>query len=268
LSDQQCILVTGMGHSATRLLVQLLCRHPDVSVPLAQLDPVQEFRPLHMWFVRAMDQTPLHSSEYWIDEDELRLVLRAYEANVDPDRAAFVIKQPYYPLYYLDFFAREYAGRLHLVYTERPIEKVIRSWQRASGDWFFFEGPELLRQAKKLHPDDRARYLTDLATKNSTGYLRAVERHSVALRDAWSAAHPELPFTTVDMERLSHDDGHLREILNVLGLSAEPAAQMLEILDRDRLVKGKQRRGKSVLRSVTPPVLWQLGRRLLGRGSS
>lgn len=266
--EQQCVLVTGLGHSATRLLVQLLSRHPDVSVPLGQLDPVQEFRPLHMWFVQAMDRTPLYSPDYWIDEDELRVVLRAYELNVDPAKPYFVIKQPYYPLYYLEFFAREYPGRLHLIYTERPIEKVIRSWQRDQGDYFFFEGPELLRQAKKLHPDDRARFLTDLATHDSTEYLKAVERHSLALRDDWNVRHPDRPFTTVDMERLSREPDYLREILDGIALSTDPVEQMLEIVDRDRLIKGKQRRGKSVLREITPPALWQLGRRLLGRDST
>jgi hypothetical protein len=268
MSAQQCILVTGLGHSATRLLVQLLSRHPDVSVPLEQLDPVQEFRPLHMWFVQAMDRTPLYAPDYWIDEDELGVILDAYELNVDPAKPYFVIKQPYYPLYYLESFARRYPERLHLVYTERPIEKVIRSWQRDQGDYFFFEGPELLRQAKKLHPDDRARYLTDLATYDSTEYLKAVERHSVALRDAWNERHPDQPFTTIDMERLSREPAYLREVLESMGLSTDPVEQMLEIVDHERLIRGKQRRGKSVLRAITPPALWQLGRRLLGRSST
>ena len=58
------------------------------------------------------------------------------------------------------------------------------------------------------------------------------------------------------------------DLLERMGLSTEPIEQMLEIVDRERLIKGRQRRGKSTLRAITPPALWQLGRRLLGRGST
>jgi hypothetical protein len=271
MTDQHCILITGMGHSATRLLVRLLYRHPDVAVPMSQFTKVQEYKPVHMWFVQAMQRTPLQSPTYWTDEDELQVVLDAYEYDVDPEKPYFVIKQPIYPLFYLDAFAKRYSGRLTIIYTERPIEKVINSWQRDNGDYFFFEPHELLQQVKKLHVDDRAKYLTDLTTKQSGEYLKALERHLLQCRDDWNAAHPDQTIITVDMEKLAQDKQYFSTIWEQLDLSTDPAIldDVYSIINVDRIVHGRKYAQsspvKQILRSITPPVIWNALRNLRDR---
>lgn len=57
--DAESILITGVGHSGTRLVVQMFGKHPDVSVPSSILNAVREYEPLHQFFIKSMDLTPL-----------------------------------------------------------------------------------------------------------------------------------------------------------------------------------------------------------------
>jgi len=117
MNKKTCILTSGSGHSATRLLVRMLSQHPDVYVPLSCLNQVCEFIPLHRFFIESMDQTPLSSEEYIINEKELKFILDSYMYNIDSSKPLFVLKQPYYPLNCLSFFVNYFEKNSFLIYS-------------------------------------------------------------------------------------------------------------------------------------------------------
>ncbi len=261
----QCILITGPGHTGTRLLVEMLNRHPDVSVPMYALNRVQEYEPLHRFFVQLMDNTTLYQEDYWMDERELDFVLGAYERICDMSKPYFVLKVPVYPLYFLETFIRRYQGRIHLIYTRRPIEKVIRSWQKDGS--FHFEFDELLRQAKKLAVSERQQALTQLATRQLDAFVRAVDNRCEALLADWHQNPAHQRFIEIDTEELARSQDYLISILEKLGLDTQPINDMVSVIDYNRLLGHPQNttsppeyrlKLKRALRALTPPILWSI----------
>lgn len=269
LQNRTCILITGMGHSGTRLLVQMLAKHPDVAVPLDVLNDVQEYIPLHWFFVQAMDRTPLYSDEYWLDPDELAYILEAYIQTTEADKPYFVLKMPYYPLYYLDFFSDYFGDRLKLLFTRRPIEKVVHSWLKPGSNLFFYQFEEIARQAKKLAVAERQQILSELSQQKGEGFFHALETRCDSLRDGWNIYHPDNPFLTLDMEQLAKSRDYQLELINFLGLSTTHLDAMTSVIDYDRLLHNRSpasrsigEQVKAVLRGLTPPVVWSYGSKL------
>jgi hypothetical protein len=265
-----CILVSGPGHSATRLVVRLLERHPDVCVPRRALNGVAEYAPLHRFFIRAMDRTSLDSADYQIDRDQLGAVLDAYMEHVDESRPFFVLKMPYYPLNCLELFFRYYGGRVVPVYCRRPPDKIVRSFLARGEDALYFAGDpaELLRQVKKLGPERRKEHLEQPAPQRFFQELVAWCEH---LREAWDRDHPASPFVVLDVEELGRSEEYLLEALRRIGLRPVPARQMLRLVDRDRLMQATWLRHRlltgrlaAAIRPLVPAGLRSLSRRLLG----
>lgn len=262
-NTSQCILITGPGHTGTRLLVEMLSRHPDVSVPTHVLNQVQEYEPLHRFFVQVMDNTPLYSDLYWIDERELSFVLGAYEQVCDMSKPYFVLKVPVYPLYFLETFIKHYKGQIHLLYTRRPIEKVIRSWQKDGS--FHFEFDELLRQVKKLRVDKRQEALNYLATRQLDAFIRAVDERCESLLASWQENSANPRFIEIDMEAVGRSQEYLASTLAQINLDTQYISDMVNVIDYERLLKGfkqappqRQSGIKRALRALTPPILWSI----------
>ncbi|MBN2305158.1 MAG: hypothetical protein JXQ72_11805 [Anaerolineae bacterium] len=260
-----CILITGMGHSGTRLLVHMLAEHPDVSVPVLSLNPVAEFRPLHRFFIRSMDLTPLYAADYTIDREELRFILDAYLHNVDSGKAHCVLKLPYYPLNCLDFFVDYFGGEIVLMFSQRPVEKVVKSFLNRGEDRLFFEDSpdEIMRQVKKLDLAQRKRFL---AEPDPSEFFRALADRCDDLRTRWDTAHPDHRFIDVDIEQIATSRPYLTGLLEQLGLSTAPIDALLSVVDADRLLHHQQKQGQrdpgNMLRSLTPPVVWTAAARL------
>lgn len=237
----KCILITGIGHSGTRLLVQMLARHHEVSVPSEALNAVQEFYPLHRLFIQFLDATSLHSPNYAINFDELRFTLDAYMLNIDKSKKTFVLKLPFYPLLCLDKFVEYYQGNIVLANVRRPIEKVVQSYIRRGEDKRFFDDPlELMRQVKKLDPSLRGKYL---ARKDPPAFFREIERVIEEKVLTWERQQPQYPFVDIDIEQLANSKPYIGSVLTRLQLSTQHIDELAKEVDQQRLLEGTQKHG-------------------------
>lgn len=233
-----CILVTGVGHSGTRLVMNMLRKHPDVSVPdAAVLTPNQEYPALLDFFRRVIDKTPLHATDYVIDWKELAFILEAYEAVVNKHKPFFALKMPYYPLNCPEFFLQRYGPCLNLVYTMRSTEKVLASYIRRREDQLFFtKVRELTRQIKKLGVDDRLRYLSEGKQDPCRYFVKLIE-HCHELRNCWNENHPEVAFIDLDVEKFATSDEYLISWLQEIGLRQGFVREMQDCVDEGRLLQ-------------------------------
>ena len=238
--QQKCIFVTGPGHSATRLLVQLFHRHPDVSVPMNSLNTAAEFLPIHRFFISAMDHTRLHSKDYAIDRGELKVIMDAYRLNIDPSKKFMLFKLPYYPLLCLDFFTDYFGGEVAFLYCKRPTQKIVKSFlDRGEDQLFFHQGDdEILRQVKKLPTDRRAYYL---ASADAPAFFAELVQECDRLRRKWDDQNPNDCFIEVDVEELTKSVDYLDELLVKLGLDTQYSRGMLDIVDSERLLRHRHK---------------------------
>jgi hypothetical protein len=285
-SRPKCILITGPAHSGTRLLVQMLDKHPDVSAPMRYLTHVGEFRQLYFFFVRVMDATPLYSEEYVIDYDELRFIMDAYMQNIDHSKPFCVLKMPFYPLICLDWFINYFDGNLSLVYNSRPAEKIVRSFINKKQDQFYFHehNDEILRHIKKLPVERRKHYL---ATSDAPAFFHEYVLYGDQLRQQWNKEHPERQFIDVPIENVATSRDNIESFLQKLSLPISRVDDMLSLVDPARLLRSaptqtkrshivprsqprtqaisNARRLKRFVHMLTPPILWQAGKKLIKR---
>lgn len=230
------LLITGVGHSGTRLATRMFGRHPSVEIPEDRLNKVAEFPALHRYFIEAIDRTPIASDDYAVEASDVRLLMDAYADGLDPS-GRVVVKMPFYPLTCLDAFASCFDP-FGVLYVTRPVEKVHASYARREEDARYFEDPkELLRQVKKLPADQRARHLAD---RDPAAWVQALIETSASRMAAWRDDRPDVPVRRVGIETLATDRGTLGEVLTAFDLDAEPADAMLEVVDPERLLEGRQ----------------------------
>jgi hypothetical protein len=267
----KCILITGPGHSGTRLLVQLLAKHPQVSVPVNVLDGVLEYAPLGVFFTGVMDKTPLYSEHYCIDYEELRFILDAYLRTVDPTKPYFVLKIPFKALICLPFFIEYFGQDIVLIFTRRPTEKILNSFKNRNEDKLFFvdRSENMFRWLKRLSVKDREEWLVSLEPDN---YFRRYVARCEALRHAWDAEHPEKQFIVVEVEQLARYRQYCAELLESIGLSSQEMKEISSVIDKNRLLYHAGFRFtllRTILRrfalAIVPPVLVALARRLKRR---
>lgn len=269
-AHQKALLVTGPGHSATRLLVSMFDKHPDVSVPMGVLNHVLEYKPLHEFFIQAMDNTAISSPEYAIDRDDLFFLLDAYMQTTDSSKPFILLKMPFYPLVCMDMFYEYFDGRVQLLYTHRPVDKVVRSYLRRGSDVFYFQQKHsyILQQIKKLDISQRTAMLADL---DPEAFFRAVVHRCDQLRDQWNAAHPDQPFMTVNVEQLTTGRDHLTDLLHCIQISDHAIDDMLAAVDAERLVAERHQPadapswGKAVVRECMPPVITGVLKKIIRR---
>jgi len=252
-TDAQCILVTGVGHSGTRLVVQMFTKHTDVSVPVSMLNAVQEYEPLHRFFIEAMDVTPISADKYVIDRNDLTFILDSYVSGIDISKKYFVIKMPYYPLNCLEMFVDYFNGNVSLVYVDRPKEKIVKSYLRRGEDRYFSSPVERIRQVKKLGLEGRKRYL---ASGDVVSFFDELVVHSATKRRRWDQDNPDHTFIQVDIEQFSTSREYLGGVLQELGLSRDPIDEMLSVVNASRLLRGKKNnRLDGILRQILPPFV-------------
>jgi len=236
-----CLLITGVGHSGTRLLVNMLSHHPNIDVPFGILNNVKEFYPLHQFFVNSMDNTSLHSEKYEIDNNELKFIIESYISEVDCTKNYFVIKLPYYPLNCLNFFYKFFEGNIKFLYTKRPKEKIVKSFLRRNEDRLYFSDPqELNRQVKKLNADRRRRFLTQLnnSNKNNRDYFYELVNHSNEMKKRWNGQNPEDEFLDIKIEKFATNSSYISNILQELDLPQKYIDEMKGEVNESRLIGG------------------------------
>ena len=269
--EPTCILITGIPHAGTRLLVQILNEHPDVSVPLDILDYVMEHSQIIYYYTRIMDATPIYSSEYVFDEDEMRFFMDMYKQSVDLSKPYYVFKAPIYPMMWLDWLVDYFEGKVKLVYTTRSPERIFQSFVNKGQDELIFwrknDNAMMSRFIKYLPPDRRMYYL---ATYDKRAYFYEMIEYYDSACANWNSKHPELPFTVFDIEKVTASRDSLSQFVQDLGLDEARLDTMFELVDHERLyhrTKAKQSKitFKNVMRLITPPALWSLGRNLVKR---
>jgi hypothetical protein len=246
----KCFLITGMGHSGTRLMTKMLARHPEVSVPVSILNRVWEYTPLHDFFIRSMDLTSLETEQYVICFEELKLILNDYVKHVDPNKKFFVLKLPYYPLNCLQFFIDFFEKRIMLIYLNRPKAKIINSFIHKGETRMLFSAgsDEFIRQLKKLNVGYRQK---NLNTRDVRRLLSDLVDHVESKVDAWDVLHPDSKFLRINIEPFATDRAYLSDVLMQMGLSGENISSMLSVVQSDRLlVKFTSKLRENVLSSI------------------
>lgn len=231
------LLITGAPHSGTRLLLRMLARHPEISVPEHILNSVGEFYPLHKYFVRMIDRTPLQDAHYFFDYEELAFLLDSYMQATDSAKPMAVVKMPFYPLNCLEFLHNHFRNKLHVVFTSRDPEKIYSSYSRRGADVIFNRHPdEHVRQVKKLPVSQRRQFLTE---PDKGKLIREIVRSTEAKKDAWNASHPESFITSIKVSDLAKSEDLLKQLLQNLNLPQEHVHEMHRVLDQNRLMVGK-----------------------------
>ena len=153
------ILITGMGHSGTRLLVQLFQKIDKVYVPQELLNQVGEYQKLHKFFTECADKTSLEDNDWNIDKEKLFFILDGYY-SLNKDKKITVIKLPYYPLRCINFFKEYFNNKLVILYCDKNFETIFNSFIKRNEVNKFMDDPiEMIRQTKKIDTKFRFEYL-------------------------------------------------------------------------------------------------------------
>lgn len=253
MSDEW-ILVTGPAHSGTRLLVDVLGRHPEITLPDDEvLTVAQEYPWLHNIFLTAMREMRLYEEEIPVDPEELAFVLDAY-AQAGGEGRYTLVKLPHSPLLARSAF-EEAVDLQAVVYTTRDSDKIRRSKEKRGKDIRLIENRErFLDQVKRCRLEERPHLLNAWDFEETHA---AKMRTFDTLIDEW-AEEPGPPTTTeLTAEAFVGEKDRLRSFLDSLDLSTDEVEEMTEIVDPERLqqegwmyqLKEKAWRGKNWLRA-------------------
>lgn len=226
----KCILITGVGHSGTTVMTNILSKHPNVSTPFPILNRLNEYSPLYNLFVKAILESPADTDEYFINKDHLFEILDEYVSNVS-NNDFFLLKAPVYPLMCLDLFS-EYFKELVVVYTKRDDDKVWESFKRRNEDKTFFskEGNRPLSrqtQVKKLILPLREKLKDGDAKEIIYGWMESCNYRKAKLSKQYK-------FVEVEMQRLL-DEGYFQAVLDEIGLPSSDNKVMLSSVIKERL---------------------------------
>lgn len=251
---RQWILATGPAHSGTRLLVDVLGRHPEIAVPDDDhLTVAREYPWLHNLFLDSVRDMGLHEERIPVDPDELAFVLDAY-AEAAPEGRYVLVKLPHAPLLAREAF--EQAVDLEAVaYTTRSADKIRASKEKRGKDIRVLEDRErFLLQAKRCMVEERKRLLNawDFETMHEAE-MRTFE----TLIERWADEEGPPTVTEMTQETFVEDPARLEAFLGGLGLDSDEVDRMTAVVDADRLqqrglvyqLKENVLRGKNRLRA-------------------
>ena len=215
-------------------MLQMFSRHPDIAVPLPILNRVEEFPPLHEFFIASMDLTAMETDQYQIDFAQLSSILDRYMSQVDKTKKTFVLKMPYYPLNCLEFLTKYFHGQIVFLNIQRPLNKIIYSFVQKGEDQSIFlnNSKEFGRQIKKLDPKARQKHMHKKDFAMFVADLQTDIDHKIA---QWNKAHPTQPFINVDIEQFATSAEYLRKILTFLDLSTQYQDEMMSMVNKSRL---------------------------------
>lgn len=226
----KCILITGVGHSGTTLMTNVLSKHPNISTPFPILNKLNEYSPLYDLFVASILESPADTDEYSIDKTRLFQILDEYVSHVE-NNDFFLLKAPVYPLMCLDLFSEYFKG-LIVVYTKRDDDKVWESFKRRNEHEIFFskEGDRPLSrqtQIKKLIFPLREKLQYGDSKEIIYGWMQSCEYRKAQLSKKYK-------FVEIEMRRLL-DAGYFSAVLEEIGLPKSDEEAMLASVIEERL---------------------------------
>ena len=229
----KCVLITGCGHSGTRLLFNILSKHTAISSPPEKdLNGVMEFTPMHHLFIDFQKRTEIDAEQQFFDIELFNNCMQRYISLCDTSRWV-LWKQPYYPLLFLKEL-KQYFGQIKLVFTNRPKNRVLQSFERRGEHNSLFNSQEkLLLQLKKFDVKERKEFLADNFT-NGLPVLGKMYDKCIFLRDEWGRQNPKNKFINFDMQKLNEQ--YLVNKILELGLPpAKNVKNMIGLINKGRL---------------------------------
>lgn len=226
------IFITGYPHSGTRLLFDMFSRHPDIMVPKSLLNEVREYSPLHHFFIKMLDQTPLHSEEYAFDEEEFEFIMQAYFKECTTGRVG-LIKMPHYPVANMDnilTYFRNMNQQVCFLSGTRNLANTYKSFVNRGQQNGYLRYPKKIRQAKKA----KRMYRTDCLNSNS---FEEIMKYQFKSYDEWLKHCTNSNIFSVSVDSLSDSVNFntLQCLLKSAQLSEEPLRSMYNIVDTKRL---------------------------------
>jgi hypothetical protein len=253
-TKQHCILITGIGHSGTRLAADMLSQHPDVSLPKHILHNVLEYPALMEVFHDVLDPMPLESAEYPVKQELLDAVLEDYMNEADQSKKFVVVKAPLHPFFSLSNFSSYFDGKISFLYLKRPLEKTINSYVRRGQHISYVENEIIFgRLVKQLPAEQR---LSCWNAKDFDETIRLIDMAFDQKADEWNKLNPQNPIITVNIDEMSSSADYLNNLLAKISLDNSPECMdlMFAIVNNERLIHGKQSIATKLNASLVAPL--------------
>lgn len=147
------ILITGIPHGGTRLIVELLSKHKGCATYHNNLNSVNEFSSLHNFYIQELIVSDFKNELISVNKQNFFNVLDR-ELDKQTDKTS-IVKMPVYPLHHLnDYF--NYFDSLKIIYAYRPYAKVISSYIRRNEIHKQFDKhADICNQLKKISKEKR-----------------------------------------------------------------------------------------------------------------
>ncbi len=236
MKEKKGILITGMPHSGTRLIVKMLGEHPEITVPKSY-NSVEEPSVLHEFFIDVMNKSKLSSEKYDLEKEDLRMILE----SISKERN-WVVKMPAYPLMCMKEFIYSMPNIRCVIYTSRPEKKIINSFMRKNENKILFEDEdEKIRQIKKLMKKYRKKHLHECIPK------RIFEDQIKSCKERWNECKKILKengitYLNIDVEKFAKEKSYVVEKMEKMNLSKTSIDDMINVVDYKRLIKNNNKK--------------------------
>jgi len=158
------IIISGMGHTGTRMLVDFFSQFDEIYVPKIYLNSVNEFEKLHKFFIKSMDNISFKSDEYFLNKKELFEILDEYYSL--NKKKITVLKMPFYSLVFNEYLNEYFDNNYTIINSLKSFKSIYNSFEKRNEvDLFMNNSEEMIRQLKKVNASFRLNYL-DKQKKN------------------------------------------------------------------------------------------------------
>lgn len=158
------IIISGMGHTGTRMLVDFFSQFDEIYLPNNYLNGVNEFGKLHEFFIKSMDNMSFKSDEYFLNKKELFTILDEYYSL--NKKKITVLKMPFYFLVFNKYLNEYFDNNYIIVNSIKNFKTIYNSFEKRNEvDLFMNNSVEMVRQLKKVNASFRLNYL-DKQKKN------------------------------------------------------------------------------------------------------
>lgn len=149
---KKIFLISGMPHSATRLIYDLMKSTGEFSSPSDDvLNTVKELPVLHA-YLTSLTVTTMLSEKYTLSAVDLSQIIESYISVCDGVENV-LIKMPYYPVVYHDVFeeaARSLGYEVITFVVKRKYSNIVQSYVNRNEDIKYSQPTALLSQINRL----------------------------------------------------------------------------------------------------------------------
>ncbi len=158
------IIISGMGHTGTRMLVDFFSQFDEIYVPKNYLNGANEFGKLHKFFIKSMDNISFKSDEYFLNKKELFEILDEYYSL--NKKKITVLKMPFYSLVFNKYLKEYFDNNYIIINSTKSFKTIYNSFEKRNEvNLFMNNSEEMIRQLKKVNASFRLNYL-DKQKKN------------------------------------------------------------------------------------------------------